>query len=99
MATSEQIRYRIVDLANNKEFNKDDLLHIFAYLTHEGIIDNDDIIETVKYLLNDILQAKTRTEFAKQINPRTGRKRSYNAHKFAKKKFLLSNVEFIVDND
>jgi hypothetical protein len=75
-------------------------LDVISQLVHERIIDNRQIIELVKYLVNDILQARTKVDFAKRINPRTGNKRSYNSHQFAKgERFFLSNTEFIVDND
>ena len=94
MAKSEQVRNRIVELVKNNEFEISDLLQNFSQLVHDGILDNKDIIKIIKYLFDDILQAKTRTKYSKARNG------SYNKHQFAKgERFLLCGKEFITDNE
>ena len=94
MAKSEQVRNRIVELVKNNEFEISDLLQIFSQLMHDGILDNKDIIKIIKYLFDDILQAKTRSGYAKSKG------KWYNSHPFAKgERFLLCGKEFITDNE
>ena len=59
MATSEQIRNRIVELIKNNEFDKSDLLQIFAQLVHEGILENVD--EVKQLIQNNDLKSKIET--------------------------------------
>lgn len=101
MATSEQIRNRIIELVKDEQFLKKDLLQIFAQLVHEGILDNNEIIDIVKYLFEDILNAQTRTSYANSHkNKFTGKKLSYNSYQFAPgKRFELRGKEYICDND
>lgn len=94
MATSEQIRKRIVELVKKNEFTKEDLLNSISHCVHDGVINNNDIIEIVKHLVNDILNAQTRVSYKNLHN-----KGSYNAHQFAKgERFELRGIEFICDN-
>jgi hypothetical protein len=102
MATSEQIRNRIITLVVGNEFNKDDLLQVFSQLVHEGILENEDIIKIIKYLAEDILQVQTKISLKNRINSKTGKNYSYNAHQFIKgERFFINpcHIEFIVDND
>ena len=93
MATSEQIRNRIVELVKTNKFNKSDLLQVFSQLVHEGILANYDIIKIEEYLHNKILQAKTRMELKNNYGG------SYNSHQWKKgERFVLGGKEFIVDN-
>jgi transposase len=93
MANSEQIRNRIIELVKRNEFEISDLLQIFSQLVHESTLNNNDIIKIIKYLFDDILQAKTRTGYAKS------RGKHYNSHPFSKgERFKLCGKEFITDN-
>jgi hypothetical protein len=94
MANSEKVRNRIVELVRNNELEKSDLLQVFSQLVHDGILNNKDIIKIIKYLFDDILQAKTRTKYSKAHDG------SYNKHQFAKgERFKLCGKEFITDNN
>jgi galactitol-specific phosphotransferase system IIB component len=95
MATSEQIRNRIVELVKNNGFDKKDLLQVFSQLVHDGVFENEDIITIIKYLHEDILNAQTRTSYAKNHG-----KNAYNSHQFAKgNRYYLGKTEYITDNE
>lgn len=49
---------------------------------HKNELSNKDLVKIITHLM-DILNAHTRISYSNEINPRTGKKRSYNAHKFA----------------
>lgn len=96
MATSKQIRERIVQLIRDKEFTQDELMKVFEHMIHEGILDTKNIIGLFEYLGNDILRCKTKMSYSRQINPRTGKKYSYNAHQFQRIRAKIDTVDFIV---
>ncbi len=100
MATQEEIRERIVELIKEKKFSVDELLNTIHELYHDNIISIDDLIKIIKYFVDDILDCTTRSGRTERINPRTGRKYTYPAHKWAWKKFTIAGeVELIVDKD
>jgi hypothetical protein len=68
---------------------------------HNGELENSDLVKICEYIVNDILQAKTKSNYRKgKISKFTGKEPSYHLWKWAKGGFMnLNGTIFIVDND
>ena len=81
----------------NTDRSKFIIKRLFEFI-HKNELSNKDLVKIVTVIVEDILNAHTRISYSNEINPRTGKKRSYNAHKFAKgERFELRGIEFITD--
>jgi hypothetical protein len=67
----------------------------------QGELETDDLIKIIEHAANDVLNAKTKSNYPKgKISKITGREKCYQSHKWAKgKRFYINRIEFIVDNE